>query len=211
MGNAIRLMWEKLRDGYSKLTAFGIAVVVVSFIPDWQGRIDFWSKAIRWTVPHLASPIGRFLLVICGVVIIWLDHRRVLGRRGKPHPKSLPGRTLKLKDQISGFIEKFEPLPDPIVRSGESEVDRIIRRIQLRADRNHRLEHAYELRFSARVTAIYHEFGEIEEDQEMNGLIYTNRYKDHEYFDDVLKSLKRLAEKEESRQKNIKQLPVLSR
>jgi hypothetical protein len=149
-------IFVNLKEEYSKLTWIAIAILIVSFVPDWQARLEYWSKAVRWTIPHLASPLGRVFLILCGIGIIWLDHRRVLAKHGKPHPKSLKARTLKLRDAMQAYLDKA-PADDNYGNDSVRGTVHTASGFKLRVTKLH---HGFELKFRDAVTRLFHEFGE---------------------------------------------------
>jgi len=94
---------KKFREGrdwteaqFSRLTLFGVLLLLISAIPDWKARIDFWKESFRWVAGHLTfafsffqSGSGRLILVAAGLLIIWADHRRVVGRQARVGAKPI--------------------------------------------------------------------------------------------------------------------------
>src|SRR5437899_1771488 len=121
--------------------------------------MDFWLKSLRWIIPHLASTSGRVILMVSGLSMIWLDHRRIMRKR-EPKPldeSTLKARTLKLRNEIQAFLDTVPISYDSI--SQASRKDDILQSSGLEL-RVNRLHHGYELRFAEPVTRIFNEFGQ---------------------------------------------------
>lgn len=197
----------RLKAEYSKLSLAGIAVLIVSFIPDWQGRIEFWSKVLRSLIPHLASPGGRMILMVCGGLIIWLDHRRFLARHGKPHPASLQGRCLKVRDDMQSFLDSLGEKQKSFLE-GETQVEYITRSSAETGRRWELLGHYYELNCASEVESIYHEFGVrgVHEVTLEKGELRSRKKEEDYKF--IIEALSKLAETPEAK---IKPRPALLR
>jgi len=186
----LRKTFRELKEEYTKLTWFAIAVLIVSVVPDWQGRLEYWSAAIRWALPHLASGWGRTALMIFGLALIWLDHRRVLARHGKAHPRSLEGRCLKVRDGMQTFLDSLGEQQKGFL-DGETETQYIVRAATERGRRWNLLGHYYELNCAAEVSRLFHEFG-LRGVQEDN-LETDNHRKKEEEYKIIIEALARLS------------------
>lgn len=140
------------------MSVIGAVILLASFIPDWHAGIAFWLGAIRWTVPRLASPWGRGILIVLGMGMIWLDLRRIMGKsEAKPLDEStLRGRTLKLRDEMQQFLDTT---PSSDEGSGTIRID-YLERSSGSSLRVVKLRFGYFSRFSAHVNQIFNEFGE---------------------------------------------------
>jgi hypothetical protein len=94
---------------YSKLSWFALAVLIISFVPDWHGRLVWWYAAVVWLLKHLASPYGRTGLVLVCAVLIWLDHRRVLQKRQSQLHDEMPASQAKpnLPDRVAELAKNI--------------------------------------------------------------------------------------------------------
>lgn len=61
---------------------FGVLLFLITAIPDWVSREDFWRGRMYRILHLVLSPWGRLSLIGVGVLIIWLDHRTVLKNKG---------------------------------------------------------------------------------------------------------------------------------
>jgi hypothetical protein len=91
--------WVRLQLSIRSLA--GILMLVYAFIPDNLSRLSFWAKALVSVIPRAStipqffvSGFGRLAVLLLGISIIGLDHRRVLKQRsGAPASPPLPPKT----------------------------------------------------------------------------------------------------------------------
>jgi len=94
-----------VRDWFNKNFTFGglvsFVILLAKMIPDAVGRKDFWSTHLASIWGFLYSHSTSSILIACAL-FIWLDHRRVIRKRGpQPHDhKTLKGRVLQLRDDL---------------------------------------------------------------------------------------------------------------
>lgn len=141
-----------------------LVILLAKAIPDFFGRKDFWSThlAVVWAFLYSHSTVS--VIVACAL-FIWLDHRRVIRKRGpKPHdPKTLKGRVLQLRDDLKSFVDSLPMEAEPAhVRTLRDWTDseewvRYRSHIRVRCDAMH---YGYELKFSERTRNVINELGE---------------------------------------------------
>jgi hypothetical protein len=126
---------------------------VLTTVPRWFGIKNFWSThlILEW---KWLSEYSAFTVPIVCALLIWLDHRRVLNKRGKPvDDTTLKGRALKLRDGLEMLLEEAESIPvDANVREGNFYTQA--------SARWEKIAHGYELRFASDIKRICHELGE---------------------------------------------------
>jgi hypothetical protein len=162
LGMARQIIKERL----SKLTV-GTFVVLVAFgIPNLFGYAQFWHSVWIWSAPRLwsilGSPIGRLVVVVCGLLVIWWDQRRITNNlhKGKQHDeKTLKGRTLKLRDELEAFLTKLGKQPPLLYESQQSagEFAAVNMGHGLWVDK---LQYGFLLNFNDRLMRLHLEFGE---------------------------------------------------
>src|SRR5256885_745573 len=89
----------------SQLTLVGVLLILWSFIPDTHGRWEFWHSMLpflRKVFVFSLTTAGRFILLMLGFGLIVLDKLGLFRR--KYDLTTLKGRTLKLRDEIQGYL-----------------------------------------------------------------------------------------------------------
>jgi hypothetical protein len=81
----MRGVLQGLRDWFDRnFTLRGLLAFLfwaISAIPDWVSNFEFWKGRVPKIIQFLLTPTGRFILILLGIFIVWLDHRSVLRKR----------------------------------------------------------------------------------------------------------------------------------
>jgi hypothetical protein len=147
-----------LRERATKMSVFAILLVLYAAPADNQGRLEWWGKLFHKISPYLFSATGKICIFFLAVMVIYLDQRRITARIGKPHPKSLQGRCLKVRDEMQRFLDSLGEKQKGFLE-GETQVEYITRASAETGRRWELLGHYYELNCASEVENIYHEFG----------------------------------------------------
>lgn len=153
--------YEWLRQQLSLKGVTGIAVILYSAVPDWQGRNEYWVH--HWpTIRSLLSDNSRVILIVIGLLVIWWDHARLIRSRGpRPHdPRTLKGRTLRLRDELKAFLEQVGSKPAMEYNSDMERAAYLKTKWEVVGPWMDKLTYGYERRFSDAVRKIYLEYGE---------------------------------------------------
>jgi hypothetical protein len=154
-------IWNASKNWYRRnFTWRGLAVLaffLVKEIPDDFGRKDFWGQKLpivwRFIYGH-----GTFFTIIVVALIIWLDHRRIVSKRGHDLG-TLKGRTLALCDELKTFQKELGKEPEIDFKSGYSPQEFTEKNLEL-TKRGQKMHHGFHLRgFAERAMGLWHEYG----------------------------------------------------
>lgn len=126
-------------------------------IPDAFGRKEFWSSHLVsiWSFIYAHSTMST--IMVCAL-LIWLDNRRVIAKRGpKPHDaKTVRGRILRLRDDLQGLLdESVSKWPEHVQGKVLEPYDHSAMENSLH--RSTFILHTFALKFGSRATEVYHE------------------------------------------------------
>jgi hypothetical protein len=195
-------MRQKLTELYKwtrkKIAAkglIGILLLLWAGPPSFKSRTEFWMH--MWpAIMGFFIEYQRVLLIVSGLVLIWLDHRRIVRKaHGKEiDPDSLKGRAIRLRDAIQKFLDSVGPKPTDRME-GESREQYLARSVSVTSMRVGKLLHGYEWRFSDDVRRLYHEFGEQGIMDIQLAETIARQLKNEEAYGFIISGLSRLAEK----------------
>jgi len=169
------MAWYKSKKGWA---------AVVAAILTWLDRYEHFISArdvyllVRKYWDYIA-PLLPF--VFFGLAILFFELERRKSKRPTPHDLStLRGRTLKLRDDVQGFLDNAPP-PGIALRVAK-------------------LHHGFELYFADSVKRIFHEFGERDiYDVELSNALSPNRQvNNEEMYRTIVQRLSVLADRPEA-------------
>jgi hypothetical protein len=77
-----------IKEQFTPKSVIGAVLFIWAFIPDTAGRLSYWQGLYRDFAPVFSKVYafaltggGRFIMMVVGLGIIWLDHRRVVSQR----------------------------------------------------------------------------------------------------------------------------------
>jgi hypothetical protein len=77
----------RIRGWFDRNFTFkGLAALIlflICAIPDWVSRATYWKGKVGGFIHFFLTPVGRIVLIVLGIVIIFLDHRNVLKKKEK--------------------------------------------------------------------------------------------------------------------------------
>jgi hypothetical protein len=157
----LKRVLDYIRDWFERNFSFkGVALLftwIAAWVPDAFGRVDFWSRHIGWVWRHIYTHSSLSVAVVCGV-LIWLDHRRVIAKRGpQPHDsKTVKGRTLRLRDDLQKLLdEAVTKWPEHV--QGKTILPHDDSILTNALARGSYIQHTFALRFASQAEVIYHE------------------------------------------------------
>ena len=170
MRRTIAAMWQKLRTRIEQCARwvknkvgerglFGTLFLIYAALPDYDGRNHWW--AVLWTD---SKPIligySRYVLIAVGLLLIWLDHRRILSAKVKRYDlDTLKGKADKLHDDIQEFVTSLGAKPELKYNSAmNAEEFTLANHPELLWE--NKLHYGYVLRFKERAHKLYLECGE---------------------------------------------------
>ncbi len=194
MRQKITNLLDRLKAEYSKLSAFALLLVVWSFVPDSFSRADWWSKTLGWVFHHLSSAMGRVVLLVAGILLIYLDRQR---RRKSAHDiNTLQGRTLEFCDELRAFQKELGKQPTLDYKDSYSQGEFTEKNKELTV-RGQKMHHGFHLRFMDRATKLWHEHGSEMRESHPLYTALMGRIDDDERFNAIVSEFSALAKMSE--------------
>ena len=101
-----------IHNRLSKVSLAGVVLILWGIIPDTISRWSVWRNSVPTMKKLFAFTLtqeGRLVLVIVGLLLIALGASGWL--RPKYNLKTLRGRTLSFRDEVSQYLTKLPPKP----------------------------------------------------------------------------------------------------
>ncbi len=219
--NAFSKKWENLRAAIARHFAYYNFCRVHSSLRVTPAMEAGLTDHV-WTIAELTISISETILDNFHYLKPWIAPALFLLAifffeydRRKPHdPRTLKGRTSKLRDQMKAFLDGLGPMPQdettgvhqvrvgPDWRSpdGIMHNSAIVRATGPMSQRIAKVDYGYELYFAAPALRIYNEFGfrGVMDDQMKELLFKKQQYNKEFALMDMIQALSRLAELKEA-------------
>ena len=143
--------WRTSKKGWAAV------LLAVYFGLDTYGRVASVHDIALfvWQHSRQAVPFLPYIFVLLAIIFFDRDRRRY----GKPHPQSLEGRCLKVRDEMRAFLDSLGGEQFRKALPAETDTEYITRTASETGRRWNLLGHYYELNCAAEVSRIFHEFG----------------------------------------------------